>query len=978
MNRVVFERADVEGFRSQKVESIALSTAAGKRLFAGSTDGVLAHYECRTESALGSYGSTRPFSLNLVDNLRKNAKERKPVASLTVVEKWQALLGIVEGSIAAFDLSNHQQVAHLAETKGCSSFAIHEKSNTLAVATKRKLALYSWTGSTLVPKRDVSLSDTIKYLICAGDAIIVGFRRHYESLDLNSFAGSRLVEVDREHKMVGLELPATTLRRNSVILSVGLQGVIIDAGPLSNSAGAAAIGGPSYEERLEWCAAPQSMNRATPFLLTLLADSVEVHAEATLQSLQRIRLVQRVSGQTLSLATATYTTGIAQRDNSAVEESSELLVFFSTGDYIEALKMVPLKQQIGELVGIGACEDALSLCKLSPHPIHLKDVDVAAIHEKFAMMLFQKGDFEGAVSNYIAANTNPLIVLPLFPDLIPTALRAALGPKGNGSGEGSKLSREILLRAASAVVQYCEHYRPKVKKQALAAERIRGAGIGGMVDDIDELDLTVDPNQALKTAELLDTVYLNALLHCAPPRRAAAVDMLSSRNHCHLESCSVLLASQGNAFTEALLWLYRSHNEHRRVLSALTEDRCVGSGAWTKEVFYSWQAEYLKWLWFHETDTSLPQLALTSLRSVLEFDAELGLSVLTDRDTSNPTSSYGGKGVSVQEVVSFLETVNPNLRKGGPGGAIGAARRSALGIEKKESRFVCPLTKAGVMFPLVNGRSLGVAYLEWLVSSGNASAGIHDEYAQLLMEGIPFNLNQPVDHAANDLEIREGDDENLVVYKIYRRKLQHFLKTSSDYHPDRIMKFLPDLVQLYLHEYALLLSRLGRHQNVLMIYVHEIKDLKLAEEYCDRMYSPTVAGRCSSEDDVNGQINMRRATMLVDFGDTIDVYLLLIKAVIYSPESADEVITVKSFQTDTPVRKRCAVAVALAEKYYDRVDPAAVLELLPKTIPVAMIAKFLNIVFEFANTKKRNLQVVHQLLRVREVNLRTSLAGKEP
>ena len=38
-------------------------------------------------------------------------------------------------------------------------------------------------------------------------------------------------------------------------------------------------------------------------------------------------------------------------------------------------------------------------------------------------------------------------------------------------------------------------------------------------------------------------------------------------------------------------------------------------------------------------------------------------------------------------------------------------------------------------FVQVNGRALGVAYLEWLVSSGSAPPIMHDEYALLLIEG---------------------------------------------------------------------------------------------------------------------------------------------------------------------------------------------------------------------------------------------------
>lgn len=73
-------------------------------------------------------------------------------------------------------------------------------------------------------------------------------------------------------------------------------------------------------------------------------------------------------------------------------------------------------------------------------------------------------------------------------------------------------------------------------------------------------------------------MHLFALMHCNPIRRTAVIDLLSSHNRCQIESCSVLLASHGNAYTEPLLWLYRSQGQHARVLQALSEDKCVAVG----------------------------------------------------------------------------------------------------------------------------------------------------------------------------------------------------------------------------------------------------------------------------------------------------------------------------------------------------------------------------------------------------------------
>ena len=169
--------------------------------------------------------------------------------------------------------------------------------------------------------------------------------------------------------------------------------------------------------------------------------------------------------------------------------------------------------------------------------------------------------------------------------------------------------------------------------------------------------------------------------------------------------------------------------------------------------------------------------------------------------------------MSPQEVLRFLEGVSlsPSLlattptsstvtrsttvraatgRSGGSGGGSGRGSGGGNGVRSGGSGSLgCDM---GI--PLINGRALGVAYLEWLVSndtraslnahtrrtphhhsnsSGSSSSGsssgngvtansnegvngsgvngngsgdgttssIHDEYAQLLMEGIPFDVD---------------------------------------------------------------------------------------------------------------------------------------------------------------------------------------------------------------------------------------------
>ena len=82
-------------------------------------------------------------------------------------------------------------------------------------------------------------------------------------------------------------------------------------------------------------------------------------------------------------------------------------------------------------------------------------------------MLYSKGDFDGAVTNYLAADADLLSVLGLFPEFVPVSLvqhlygRDHLGPSGN-----SERSGVILYRAAAALVHYCERMRMKVTAAA--------------------------------------------------------------------------------------------------------------------------------------------------------------------------------------------------------------------------------------------------------------------------------------------------------------------------------------------------------------------------------------------------------------------------------------------------------------------------------------------------------------------------------
>jgi hypothetical protein len=58
-----------------------------------------------------------------------------------------------------------------------------------------------------------------------------------------------------------------------------------------------------------------------------------------------------------------------------------------------------------------------------------------------------------------------------------------------------------------------------------------------------------------------------------------------------------------------------------------------------------------------------------------------------------------------------------------------------------------------------------------------------------------------------------------------------------------------------------------------------------------------------------------------------------------------------------PPSARAAAVIALAEKYFDRVDAAQLLELLPEDTAVAALLRYFQIVLEYGSAQRRNLQV---------------------
>ena len=107
------------------------------------------------------------------------------------------------------------------------------------------------------------------------------------------------------------------------------------------------------------------------------------------------------------------------------------------------------------------------------------------------------------------------------------------------------------------------------------------------------------------------------------------------------------------------------------------------------------------------------------------------------------------------------------------------------------------------------------------------------------------------------------------------------------------------------------------------------------------------------------------------------VYQLLVKVMLTPPQPPSSSHSSSSVEYQWAAVRGAALdeTIAFAERCLldaDRLDPVSFLAMLPRDVPLAKVQRYLSGALENTKSKKRNLQVVYQLLRVREVNLRTA------
>ncbi|OCT68744.1 hypothetical protein XELAEV_18040032mg [Xenopus laevis] len=166
----------------------------------------------------------------------------------------------------------------------------------------------------------------------------------------------------------------------------------------------------------------------------------------------------------------------------------------------------------------------------------------------------------------------------------------------------------------------------------------------------------------------------------------------------------------------------------------------------------------------------------------------------------------------------------------------------------------------------------------------------------------------------------------------FRRKLLDFLDISDCYQPEQLISHFP--FDGLLEERALLLGRMGKHEQALFIYVHILEDTNMAEQYCHKHYDPRKEGNR-------------------------DVYLSLIRMYL-SPPDVHCLGPIK-IKLEEP-KPNLAAALAVLEQHHGKLNTTKAINLLPEDTKIKEIQIFLEKVLEENAQRRRFNQVLKNLL----------------
>ncbi|ORZ13809.1 vacuolar sorting protein 39 domain 2-domain-containing protein [Lobosporangium transversale] len=177
---------------------------------------------------------------------------------------------------------------------------------------------------------------------------------------------------------------------------------------------------------------------------------------------------------------------------------------------------------------------------------------------------------------------------------------------------------------------------------------------------------------------------------------------------------------------------------------------------------------------------------------------------------------------------------------------------------------------------------------------------------------------------------RDSASGNEEAVKNTRVKLLQFLDKSKFYKAERILSRLP--LDGCFEERAILLSRIGQHDQALNIYVRKLHNFQAAEEYCIKNFDSN--------------------------NPTKNVYFMLLEVYLIPPKGEKPMLE---------------PALDILTRHGNHIDPAAVLRLLPAGTRVDQLYKFFEKSIRESNKTKHMNMIVKNLLKAERLQTQEQL-----
>lgn len=116
------------------------------------------------------------------------------------------MLGISDSFMVVYDSDNFTALGQINESKGVLSYSVHERSSLLCTISKRKISLFLWQGFGFILRREIPLADTPRTCYCLDGVVVLGHKKWYEAVETSAYTTTRLLDVEKEHKMICMEV----------------------------------------------------------------------------------------------------------------------------------------------------------------------------------------------------------------------------------------------------------------------------------------------------------------------------------------------------------------------------------------------------------------------------------------------------------------------------------------------------------------------------------------------------------------------------------------------------------------------------------------------------------------------------------------------------------------------------------------------------------------------------------------------------